>query len=95
MRLRVKLFAMLREQAGADSVEIEVAEGAKADDAIAALRECPGLDRLDRMPIRLAVNREYADGGQVLAAGDELAAIPPVSGGAGEPAMGGAPGSRR
>src|SRR5213078_1391329 len=37
---------------------------------------------LERMPLAVAVNREYADSAHALAAGDELALIPPVSGGA-------------
>jgi molybdopterin synthase catalytic subunit/molybdopterin converting factor small subunit len=81
MKLTVRLFAMLRERAGADSVEIELPEGATAADALEALRSMPGLDELDRLPLRLAVNREYAEPGLELAPGDELAAVPPVSGG--------------
>ncbi len=88
MKLTVRLFAMLRERAGRDSVEIELPAGATVADAILALREQPGLDQLDRLPVRLAVNREYADPGQRVAPGDELAAIPPVSGGAPEAAAG-------
>jgi molybdopterin converting factor subunit 1 len=88
MKLTVRLFAMLRERAGRDSVEIELPAGATVADAILALREQPGLELLDRLPVRLAVNREYADPGQPVSAGDELAAIPPVSGGAPEAAAG-------
>jgi molybdopterin synthase catalytic subunit len=77
MRLQVRLFAVLRERAGADSVEIEVGDGATVADAIAALAPVAG-----DMPFRLAVNREYADEDAPIAAADELAAIPPVSGGA-------------
>jgi len=77
MRLQVRLFAVLRERAGADSVEIELDDGATAADAIAALAPVA-----DGMPFRLAVNREYADGDAPIASADELAAIPPVSGGA-------------
>ncbi len=77
MRLQVRLFAVLRERAGADSVEIEVGDGATVADAIAALAPVAG-----DMPFRLAVNREYADADAPIAAADELAAIPPVSGGA-------------
>ena len=77
MRIQVRLFAVLRERAGADSVEIELGEGATVADAIAALTPVA-----DGMPFRLAVNREYADGDAPIGAGDELAAIPPVSGGA-------------
>ena len=84
MRLTVRLFAMLREQAGTDSVELELSEGATGADALEALRAERGLELLDRLPVRLAVNREYADLERELAAGDELAVIPPVSGGSGE-----------
>ena len=82
MKLSVRLFAMLRESAGADSLEIELEEGATAGDALARLRDSPGLAGLERMPVRLAVNREYVDPGTELHRGDELALIPPVSGGA-------------
>ncbi len=82
MRLSVRLYAILRERAGTDTVEIDLAEDATAADALLALRETPGLELLERFPVRIAVNREYADPGQELSAGDELALIPPVSGGA-------------
>lgn len=82
MRVEVKLFATLRERAGTDSVELELAEGATVADAIAALGSAPGLaDVGGRLPVRLAVNREYAFDDAPIAPGDELAAIPPVSGG--------------
>jgi molybdopterin synthase catalytic subunit len=83
MRLSVRLFAMLRESAGTDLVEIELEEGATAAEALARLREAPGLGILDRLPVRMAVNREYVDQATELRSGDELALIPPVSGGAG------------
>ena len=83
MRLNVRLYAILRERAGTDTVEIDLDEDATAADALLALRQKPGLELLDRFPVRIAVNREYADPGQELSAGDELALIPPVSGGAG------------
>jgi len=81
MKLSVRLFAILRERAGRDSVEIELADGATVADAIAVLRRQPGLDGLEALPVRLAVNREYADPAESIEPGDELAAIPPVSGG--------------
>jgi molybdopterin synthase catalytic subunit len=72
----VRLFAGLRERAGAGSVALELADGARVGDA---LRELRGLT--DDVAVVMAVNREYADESVVLAAGDELALIPPVSGG--------------
>jgi molybdopterin synthase catalytic subunit len=83
MTVRVRLFAILRERAGRDEVELELADGATVAEAIAAVRELPGLaDVIGRLPVRMAVNRDYASEGTTLAAGDELALIPPVSGGA-------------
>lgn len=76
MTVRVRLFAMLRERAGADELELELPDGARVADA---------LDRLgalaEGLPLVMAVNREYAPADRVLDAGDELALIPPVSGG--------------
>lgn len=76
VKVDVKLFAMLRERAGADSVEVELADGATVDDLLAEL-----ADLIGAMPVRAAVNREYSDSARPLAAGDEVALIPPVSGG--------------
>ncbi len=79
MVVRVRLFAMLRERAGSSELSLELPEGAcvrdaLAADAVAALAE--GL------PLVMAVNREYASADAPLSPGDELALIPPVSGGA-------------
>jgi molybdopterin synthase catalytic subunit len=83
MTVRVRLFAILRERAGRDWVEIELPEGATVAEAIDALSLRPGLgETLARLPVRMAVNREYAAAGDAIAPGDELALIPPISGGA-------------
>jgi MoaE-MoaD fusion protein len=83
MNVRVRLFAILRERAGRDTVEVELPEGATVADALGELARLPGLEEpIARMPVRMAVNREYADAGTRLAAEDELALIPPISGGA-------------
>src|ERR671939_1547859 len=76
MEVTVRLFAMLRERAGAREVTLDLPDGARVSDALAALE---GL--ADGLPLVMAVNREYANEDQVLDAGDELALIPPVSGG--------------
>jgi molybdopterin synthase catalytic subunit/molybdopterin converting factor small subunit len=76
MEVTVRLFAVLRERAGAAQVVLELPEGARVSDALA---ELGGL--ADGLPLVMAVNREYADAGQALDPGDELALIPPVSGG--------------
>lgn len=72
----MRLFAVLRERAGSESVELELADGATVRDAIAAIPLADGV------PVLMAVNREVAADDVVLAPGDELALIPPVSGGA-------------
>jgi MoaE-MoaD fusion protein len=79
----VRLFAMLRESAGTGSMELRLPRGSTVEDALGVLAQDRPLGELvRRLPLRAAVNREYADSGTVLAAGDELALIPPVSGGA-------------
>ena len=78
MRIRVRLFAGLREQAGFGERELEVEAGASAGDVA---RGIEGIQLPDGL--LLAVNRSYVDAAHVLADGDELALIPPVSGGAG------------
>jgi MoaE-MoaD fusion protein len=83
MLVTVRLFAILRERAGTDSIELELADGATATDAIDAVAARHGLvELLDRMPLAVAINREYGDRSQALGDGDEVALIPPVSGGA-------------
>ena len=83
MFVSVRLFAMLRERAGRDEVELELPDGATVRDALDAVAARHGLaDLLERMPVVMAVNREYASGDTTLAESDELALIPPVSGGA-------------
>jgi len=77
VRVAVKLFAALREQAGTRQRELELADGARVDDVWAAL----GLGDEPRGLV-YAVDRAYVERGTALADGDEVALIPPVSGGA-------------
>jgi molybdopterin converting factor subunit 1 len=82
MTVTVRLFAILRERAGRDSIEVELDEGATVAEALDELSSRPELgELLARMPVRMAVNRDYADPDTRLASGDELALVPPVSGG--------------
>jgi molybdopterin converting factor subunit 1 len=84
MIVRIRLFAQLRERAGADSIEAELAEGATVADALRELGARPPLgELLARLPVRMAVNRELVGVETALRASDELALLPPVSGGAG------------
>jgi molybdopterin synthase catalytic subunit len=76
MRVRVRLFAGLREQAGTGARELELPDGARAGDVwpTLGLGEQPG-------GFALAVNRRYVSEDEPLSDGDEVALIPPVSGG--------------
>src|SRR3954451_11558336 len=87
MVLQVRLFAVLRERAGRDSLEIEVAEGATVAEALRAVgaESEPLAAALEAMPVVMAVNRSYVGKESTLSAGDERALIPPVSGGADPP----------
>jgi molybdopterin converting factor subunit 1 len=76
MEVTVRLFAMLRERAGQPELTLDLPDGARVGDALAQLH---GLAQ--GVPLVMAVNREYADEERVLDPGDELALIPPVSGG--------------
>ena len=76
MEVTVRLFAMLRERAGAGEVTLDLPDGARVGDALAALGHLA-----DGLPLVMAVNREYAGEDAPLDPGDELALIPPVSGG--------------
>jgi len=79
--VRARFFARLREQAGTDSESVEVERGSTVADVYDALRKAhPALDP-NRESVRIAVNQEFADWDVIVAAGDEVAFIPPVSGG--------------
>jgi molybdopterin converting factor subunit 1 len=86
MKVSVRLFAGLRERAGSDHVEIELPEGASVADLLAAMGETP-VGALVPGQCVVALNREYAPASALVAAGDEVALIPPVSGGAGPVAL--------
>jgi MoaE-MoaD fusion protein len=77
MKVAVKLFAALREQAGSRERVVELDEGAPVEEVWPALG-------LGDEPVGLvyAVNRAYVSRGTALVEGDEVAVIPPVSGGA-------------
>ena len=76
MQVSIRLFAGLRERAGTGSRHLELDEGATLADV------WPALDLGDEPSgLLYAVNRRYADIDSPLAEGDEVALIPPVSGG--------------
>jgi molybdopterin converting factor subunit 1 len=83
MQVRVRLFASLRESVGRERLELELPDGASVEEAWRSLASRhPALEVL-RPSLAAAVNRSYAGFDAPLADGDEVAFIPPVSGGAG------------
>jgi molybdopterin synthase catalytic subunit/molybdopterin converting factor small subunit len=84
MDVTVRLFAGLREHAGSATVPLRLGDGATVADAIAKLRDGALAGLPDNAPFVAAVAREYVREDHPLAEGDELALVPPVSGGAGE-----------
>ena len=79
MRVRVLLFALYREQAGVRELLLDLAEGASVHSAQAALMaRYPALSLHGGLA---AVNQKFAQGGETLKEGDEVAFLPPVSGG--------------
>ena len=81
MRVLVRLFASYREAAGVGRIELELPSGAKVKDAIfSILRDHPLI--AEGRQVVIARNQEYVTPDEPLADGDEVALIPPVSGGA-------------
>jgi molybdopterin synthase catalytic subunit len=78
MRIEVRLFAGLRERAGVASRSVELPDGARVSDVWAAFPELGD----EPAGVLYARNMEYVDRDDALGDGDELALIPPVSGGA-------------
>jgi molybdopterin synthase catalytic subunit len=81
VRVSVRLFAGLRERAGTDRLEVELPDGARVADVLAAMASTP-VGALRPRECVVAVNREYASPDETVHAGDEVALVPPVSGGA-------------
>jgi molybdopterin converting factor subunit 1 len=81
VNLRIRLFASFREAVGSNALSWTAPDDSTVGEVVAALREAhpklgPAVDRA-----MLAVNQEYVGPGLRLHDGDELALIPPVSGG--------------
>jgi molybdopterin synthase catalytic subunit/molybdopterin converting factor small subunit len=76
MRVTVRLFAGLRERAGAGQRVLDLPAGSRLADVWAPL----GLGE-EPAGLLYAVNKDYASGDRMLSDGDEVALIPPVSGG--------------
>lgn len=81
MRITVRFFAILKDRAGVAETSLELPADATVRDALSLLvKRFPDIER-DVKRIALAVNRAYVKLDEALRDGDELALIPPVSGG--------------
>lgn len=81
VKIKVKLFASVRQAVGRSTVELALPAGATVADLQARLQaEFPGL-HLGSGRAHIAINLRYAKPDQVLHDGDEVALIPPVGGG--------------
>jgi MoaE-MoaD fusion protein len=83
MRVRILYLGMLREIAGCERESVELGDGVTAGALYEQLQQRFPKLRDFRGAIALAVNYEYSDGKAALKDGDEVALIPPVSGGSG------------
>ncbi len=84
MRVRVVYFGILREMAGHEHESVELADGARLAELYSDLQQrIPGLNKFANS-IALSINYEYATLDAPLHDGDEVALLPPVSGGAGD-----------
>jgi MoaE-MoaD fusion protein len=96
MRVRIRLFAIQRELAGTRDLALDLPDGASIEDAWAAVVARHPMLAPGRPSVRFARNAVYAPATTPLADGDEVAFIPPVSGGSGDAnrGSGGAGGGR-
>ena len=81
MRITVRFFAILKDRAGTDQTLLDLTPGSTVDDAVQSIKGCYPNVAKDLSRTAFAVNRNYVKPQSVLKDGDELALIPPVSGG--------------
>lgn len=82
IEVRVRAFAALRERLGIREVVMALPQGATVADLLSAIEAGSPEAKLSSLRFTVAVNRKYAPAEQPLSDGDEIALIPPVSGGA-------------
>ena len=81
MKVKVKLFAMLREMAGREETILEVPDEISCEEVLLHLQtELPVLGSVLK-PCLIAINGRYVDKVVDVSEGDEVAILPPVSGG--------------
>ena len=81
MKITIRFFAMLREVVGTDSISLELSGSKPVFDVVKEIQVAfPGLEKYTSIT-SFAVNGEYAKRDVMLQDGDELALLPPISGG--------------
>ena len=81
MKIRLKLFASIREICGFDEKEITLPETATLNELLDNLASQYSALALKRSSLLMAVNEEYSRGDTILHNNDTVAIFPPVSGG--------------
>jgi molybdopterin converting factor subunit 1 len=81
MHITVKLFALMREKAGTETLQLTVPEGTTIRQALGVLRQQQPILAPYLANVRLSLHTEFVEAETVLQPGDEVALIPPVSGG--------------
>ena len=81
LRVKVRFFALYRERAGISHLDLELAQGSSVSHMVAEVRRMFPALAPPSVDIAVGVNSEYAGPDTVLSDGDEVALIPPVSGG--------------
>jgi molybdopterin converting factor subunit 1 len=81
MHITVRLFALLREKVGTDTVYLQIPEHARVAEALEVLQEQHAVLQPYLARVRLSLQMQFVDTAAILHEGDELAIIPPVSGG--------------
>jgi molybdopterin converting factor subunit 1 len=81
MNVKLLLFSVARDLAEFDAIDLDMDESARAGDVYDYLAACNEKFIDCRRHFRLAVNNEYVNADHALHGGDEVAVIPPVSGG--------------
>ncbi len=83
MKVKVRLFARLRELAGTSEMEVEIGEGMPVGEVFELVRARIPCLAGQQLPVAFAVNARYVAPDHPVGPGDEVAIIPPVSGGSG------------
>lgn len=80
VQIRILLFGYYRELAGTSEMRLDLPACSRVEDLVADIRSDPLFSSIPATPV-IAVNRSFAPASHVLSSDDEIALIPPMSGG--------------